>query len=112
MIFILADTYLANVAFSTASSTEQKHNLSLLQLLAQLNHPNIIAYKESFVDSSDGALCIVTSFCDEGDLFNRIKKQQQSGGQLFGEDDVMDIFVQVGVWVCLFWLSRRGPGLS
>lgn len=38
--------------------------ISLLQLLASLDHPNIIGYKESFIDQKDGALCIVTSFCE------------------------------------------------
>lgn len=31
----------------------------IVQLLAQLDHPNIIAYKESFVDSADGGLWCV-----------------------------------------------------
>jgi hypothetical protein len=66
------------------------------QLLAQLDHPNIISYKESFIDPKDGALCIVTSFCEDGDLFTRIRKRQQANNQLFTEDEVMDMFVQVG----------------
>lgn len=62
-----------------------------------MDHPNIIAYKESFIDKSDGALCIVTSFCEEGDLFNKIRKRS-AANQLFTENEVMDMFVQVGAW--------------
>uniref|UniRef100_A0A7S0R2F9 non-specific serine/threonine protein kinase n=1 Tax=Chlamydomonas leiostraca TaxID=1034604 RepID=A0A7S0R2F9_9CHLO len=68
--------------------------LKEVQLLSQLDHPNIIGYKESFIDKSDGALCIVTSFCEEGDLFNKIRKRA-AGNQLFTEEEVMDMFVQI-----------------
>ncbi len=64
------------------------------QLLSQLDHPNIIGYKESFLDK-DGALCIATTFCEEGDLFTRIRQRQQAN-QFFNENEVMDMFVQVG----------------
>lgn len=40
-------------------------------LLSTLNHPNVLGYKESFLH--DNALCIVTHFCEEGDLFNLIR---------------------------------------
>jgi len=38
-------------------------------VLSSLTHPNVIAYKESFLHES--SLCIVTSYCEEGDLFTR-----------------------------------------
>ncbi len=63
-------------------------------MLSQLDHPNIIGYKESFIDPKDGALCIATTFCEEGDLFNRIRQRQQAN-QFFTEQEVMDMFVQV-----------------
>lgn len=66
--------------------------LSILQLLSSLDNPNIIAYKESFMDK-DQSLCIVTYFCEEGDLFNKIKARAATQ-QYFNEDDIMDIFIQ------------------
>ncbi|EFJ46297.1 NimA-related protein kinase 5 [Volvox carteri f. nagariensis] len=63
------------------------------QLLDSLDHPNIIRYRESFVDK-DGALCIVTSFCEEGDLFTRIRKKA-SQKEYFTEEEVMNMFVQI-----------------
>ncbi|KAG2448901.1 hypothetical protein HYH02_006249 [Chlamydomonas schloesseri] len=63
------------------------------QLLDSLDHPNIIRYRESFVDK-DGSLCIVTSFCEEGDLFNRIRKKA-AAKEYFTEDEVMNMFVQI-----------------
>lgn len=43
------------------------------QLLKNLKHPNIVAYKESF--QIDGYLNIVMLFCDGGDLYTKIKEQ-------------------------------------
>ncbi|GLC74270.1 hypothetical protein PLESTF_001483200 [Pleodorina starrii] len=63
------------------------------QLLDSLDHPNIIRYRESFVDK-DGSLCIVTSFCEEGDLFTRIRKKA-SQKEYFTEEEVMNMFVQI-----------------
>lgn len=63
------------------------------QLLDSLDHPNIIRYRESFVDK-DGALCIVTSFCEEGDLFTRIRKKAAQK-EYFSEEEAMNMFVQV-----------------
>ena len=34
------------------------------QLLSKLRHPNIIAYKESFLTDADRTLCIVTAFAE------------------------------------------------
>ncbi|PNH02758.1 Serine/threonine-protein kinase Nek4 [Tetrabaena socialis] len=62
------------------------------QLLDSLDHPNIIRYRESFVDK-EGSLCIVTSFCEEGDLFTLIRKKAAQK-EYFTEEEVMDIFVQ------------------
>ena len=40
-------------------------------------------------------LCsIVTSFCEEGDLFHRIRNRAKSK-EYFSESEVMDMFVQV-----------------
>lgn len=71
---------------------DRREALREAQLLSSLNHPNIISYKESFLDQTD-ALCIVTSFCDEGDLFNKIRKRAVTK-QYFIENDIMDMFIQ------------------
>ena len=52
--------------------------LFTLQLLSTLDHPNIIAYKECFVDS-DESLCIVTSFCEEVSAATPACRQKAAG---------------------------------
>jgi hypothetical protein len=65
----------------------------LLQVLARLSHPNIIGYKESFLDG-EGVLCIITSFCAEGDLATAIRRRAAAKAY-FTEDEIMDVFIQV-----------------
>lgn len=71
---------------------DRQQALREAQLLSSLNHPNIIGYKESFLDQTD-ALCIVTTFCEEGDLFNKIRKRATQK-QYFTENEIMDMFIQ------------------
>eukprot|EP00775_Hariotina_reticulata_P012449 gene12449-12586_t len=68
-------------------SAEDDHKVALqeAQLLSSLDHPNIIAYKDSFLDS-EGALCIVTTYCEGGDLFNEIKRRK-AAGHMFAENE-------------------------
>lgn len=74
----------------------------LSQVLAKLNHPNIIHFKESFME--DQALCIVTSYCDGGDLFSKIREYADAG-QLFSEDEIMEVFLQASLKLPPYILS-------
>lgn len=47
-----------------------------VKLLASLNHPNIVGYRESFNDTNSSELCIVMAYCEGGDLYSRIQKQK------------------------------------
>uniref|UniRef100_A0A8D0GQ73 non-specific serine/threonine protein kinase n=1 Tax=Sphenodon punctatus TaxID=8508 RepID=A0A8D0GQ73_SPHPU len=59
-------------------------------MLAKMEHPNIVAYKESF--EADGHLYIVMEYCDDGDLMQKIKHQR---GKLFPEDLILHWFAQI-----------------
>ncbi|XP_043927601.1 serine/threonine-protein kinase Nek3 [Protopterus annectens] len=59
-------------------------------LLAKMNHPNIVAFKESF--EADGYLYIVMEYCDGGDLMQKIKHQKD---MLLPEDVIFNWFVQI-----------------
>eukprot|EP00873_Tetraselmis_striata_P019993 jgi/Tetstr1/440257/TSEL_028608.t1 len=63
-------------------------------LLSTLNHPNVLGYHESFLH--DGSLCIVTHFCEEGDLFTLIRNRAKKK-QYFREEEVVDMFLQVAM---------------
>lgn len=60
------------------------------RLLSDFRHENIIAYIDSFQER--GALCIVTEFCDGGDLSELIEKRS---GNPFSEDRIVTWFRQI-----------------
>ena len=55
-------------------------------LLKKLSHPNIVSYKESFMDS-ENYLCIVMAYCDGGDMYNKIRAEKNKN---FTECQVLD----------------------
>jgi NIMA (never in mitosis gene a)-related kinase len=61
-------------------------------LMKRLQHPNIVAYKDSFFANGKDNLCIVMTYCDGGDLAARLSA---SKGTLIKEDQIMHWFVQV-----------------
>ena len=69
---------------------ERLNALNEVWILASISHPNIIAYKDSFI--YENSLCIIMEFADGGDLAHLIetKKKQQI---LFTEKEVWEIFI-------------------
>mmetsp|Transcript_40296 Transcript_40296/g.61493 ORF Transcript_40296/g.61493 Transcript_40296/m.61493 type:complete len:192 (-) Transcript_40296:2373-2948(-) len=51
---------------------EKRNALNEIRLLASVTHPNIIEYRESFIESSSQTLCLVMEYADGGDLAQRI----------------------------------------
>ncbi|KDO34359.1 NEK/NEK1 protein kinase [Saprolegnia parasitica CBS 223.65] len=64
------------------------------RLLGALDHPNIIASKESFVLPGRKVMCIVTEYADGGDLRQRLKRCMDAGRRL-PEEAILDLFVQI-----------------
>eukprot|EP00741_Cyanophora_paradoxa_P019397 tig00021127_g18725.t1 len=75
-----------------ASNPKERQAAELeAKLLSQLKHPNIVSYTDSFFEKKN-VLCIVMTFCEGGDLYNRIKNRR---GQFFSEDEILDWFTQM-----------------
>ena len=70
-----------------------RHEVKLMQ---RLNHPNIVGYKDSFFAKRGSQLCIVMTYCDGGDLSDRVKRQLGTGRK-FKEDQVLHYFVQIAL---------------
>ncbi len=71
-------------------------------LMQRLTHPAVIGYKESFFDKKEH-LCIVMTYCDGGDLQQRITAARNV---IFKEDQIMHWFVQVRSDRPIVWSSR------
>jgi len=54
------------------SAKERENALNEVRILASIQHPNIISYKESFFEDMTSSLCIVMELADGGDLLNKI----------------------------------------
>lgn len=79
------------VDVSRASKKEQQDAVKEGRLLAKLNHPYIVRYRENFQQS--GWLCIVMDFCEGGDLTGRIKEAKKNR-QPIPEGQVLRWFTQ------------------
>jgi NIMA (never in mitosis gene a)-related kinase len=64
------------------------------RLLSKLDHPNIVKFHDSFADGD--CFCIVTEYCEGGDLDDKIKKWRQSHCE-FDEQLILSWFVQLAM---------------
>jgi len=46
--------------------------LNEVRILASIDHPNVIGFKEAFIDESTASLCLVMEYADNGDVFQKI----------------------------------------
>jgi Protein kinase domain. len=87
------------------SDKEKLNALNEVRILASIRHPNMIAYKEAFLDEASNSLwyllnvhflilSIVMEYADNGDLFQKIVEHQKKG-TLFPEPEIWNIFIQV-----------------
>ena len=85
---------LKKVKIQSLSTKEKENALNEVRILASVNSPFVISYKESFIDEKDQTLCIVMEYADEGDLFQKITLYKKLH-TTFEENDVWKIFIQI-----------------
>lgn len=76
----------------TAPEEERELAVREANLLRDLNHNNVLKYTDSF--EADGALCIVTEFCENGDLSEFLDKSSKQKKKL-EEDRLTEWFKQI-----------------
>ncbi|NXU37516.1 NEK11 kinase, partial [Drymodes brunneopygia] len=62
------------------------------QLLSKLDHPAIVKFYASFVERD--SFCIITEYCEGGDLDFKIQEYKDSG-KMFTQSQVVDWFIQL-----------------
>jgi len=71
------------------------------KLLADLNHPNVVRFRDAFPSTAEGsdALCIVTELCTGGDLHEEIRARREAtpAPAYLSERAVIDLFVQLAM---------------
>lgn len=59
------------------SEKEKQNALNEVRILASIQHPNIIGYKEAFIEEATSSLCIVMELADGGDLLKLISNHKK-----------------------------------
>ena len=77
--------------FQNISQKERLNIETEIKLLQELKHPNIVLYKESFLDEKQN-LNIVTTYCEGGDLYQKIFKTQKN---YFQEKEIINALIQL-----------------
>lgn len=60
------------VKIMSLSDKEKENALNEVRILASIDHPNVIGFKEAFIDESTSHLCLVMEYADSGDIFQKI----------------------------------------
>ena len=85
------ETYaLKQVRVTLLDKAQRDQTLTEVKVLARMRHPNIIRYKDAFVE--DGILHICMEYALFGDLHNIIKARR---GELFSEHQLIIWFTQI-----------------
>jgi NIMA (never in mitosis gene a)-related kinase 1/4/5 len=51
------------------SQKERENALNEVRILASIKHPNVVGYKEAFIEDSEKCLCIIMEYADDGDVY-------------------------------------------
>lgn len=68
------------VALKNLSDKEKENAVNEVRILASIKHPNIISYKEAFLDPDGNTLNIVMELVDNGDLYGQIMRSLKKQG--------------------------------
>ena len=83
---------LKKVKMGNLSQKEKENALNEVRILASIEHPTIIAYKEAFFEDQSSSLCLVMEYADEGDLYQKIVKHQKAN-QLADEKEIWKVII-------------------
>ncbi|KAM8732637.1 NIMA-related kinase 12 isoform 1-T1 [Acanthopagrus schlegelii] len=81
----------------TRRAKTQRAILQEADIIRRLQHPHIVTCSDAFVNSRDGFIYIVMTYCDGGTLDDKVKERKPE--EFFSEDTVMGWFVQVAMAV-------------
>ena len=48
---------------------ERENALNEVRILASIDEPNVISYKEAFIDEATQSLCLIMEYADNGDVY-------------------------------------------
>jgi len=84
---------LKKVKFGSLNQRDKQNALNEIRFLASITHPNIVGYKEVFIDEPTSSLCLVMEFAGRGDLLQMVNAHKKAGTH-FSEPEIWSIFIQ------------------
>lgn len=88
------DYALKKVRIDFLSEKERTNAINEVRILASVTNPNVVSYKEVFVDKNYNSLCIVMEYANHGDLYQKIV-QHQTDKTMFQESQIWHLLIQV-----------------
>ena len=82
------------VKIQKLSEKEKENALNEVRILASIESPYIIAYKEAFFDENTSCLCIVMDYADGGDLFHGVSEHKKNATE-FKEREIWDALIHM-----------------
>ncbi len=82
------------VKINKLNQKERENALNEVRILASINNPNIIEYKEGFFDDESRTLNIIMEFADDGDMDSKIKSYIKSKKN-FSEIEIWRYIIQM-----------------
>ena len=58
------------------NAKDRENAINEVRILASITHPNIVSYREAFIDAASQMLCIVMTYADNGDLLQMIQERK------------------------------------
>lgn len=85
---------LKQVKMLNLTEKERENALNEVRILASIDEPNVISYKEAFIDEASNCLCLVMEFADNGDLYQKICNYQKRETYI-KEKKIWYVFIQI-----------------
>lgn len=64
---------LKKIPFKDLKEKEVENALNEVRILASIDHPYVVGFKEVFIETNGENLCLVMEFAENGDLAQKIK---------------------------------------
>ena len=85
---------LKKVKMLNLTEKERENALNEVRILASIDHPNVIAFKEAFIDEASSCLCLVLELADNGDVYQKICSYQKREIYI-KEKKIWYVFIQI-----------------
>lgn len=82
------------VVLGKVDKSEQESALNEIRILASLNHPNIIGYKEAFYHEPTKTLNIIMELADDGDIAHKVQENNKKHLR-FDEETIWEWIIQL-----------------